>query len=289
MMDLTDIPVIDVSQQTHYRIKIGVDLTKKSYDDKLTNLFLLNRINCVVNSDLPTEIKYGWFQKSNFTDNYGIILVCSEYTEKIIQIYNKIKDDNLKVFAYEINSQITYLTNESRLIYKYYDFEWNCSLESFIQINPYAANFIHDKIKELIVQNNSIFAIGGEAGIYTKLFNKNYKCLTNSKAIYDDCLFNKQYNCELVDYNILNVKNHINNQNVLIVNISRNGLRNLADQIVNCDFQQILYIGCCDKAVKRDMNILKKRYSIKKIIKINQFPQTDYYSYIIDLWKLCIY
>lgn len=285
-MDLINLPIVNVHTETHYRIKIGVDLTKKQYTDNITDLFLLDRINFLLQADISQEIKYGWFQKSNCSNNYGIILVCSNLTENVIHIYHKMRDENLKIFAYEINSVVTYLTEESRLIYKYYGFDWYCSLESFIQINVNAGNYIHDLIEKLIDDTNKIYAIGGEAGIYTKAFKKEYLCLTNSKAIYNDCLFNQQSNCELVDYNNVDLRNYIQENNgILIVNISRNGLRNLARQILNFNFNQILYIGCSDVAVKRDLDILTKRYKMETIIKINQFPKTDYYSYVIELTK----
>ncbi len=286
-MDLKNLPVVNVSNEKNYRIKIGVDLTKKQYNDNITDLFLLDRINFLLQADISTEVTYGWFQKSNCSNHYGIIIVCSRFTENIIHIYHKMQDENLKIFAYEIDSIITYVTEESRLIYNYYGFDWYCSLDSFIQINIDAGNYIHGLIEKLIDDTNKIYAIGGEAGIYTRALKKEYLCLTNSKAIYDDCLFNQQSNCELVDYNKVDLQNYIReNNSTLIVNISRNGLRNLAHQILNLNFKQILYIGCHDAAIKRDLDILTKRYQIETIVKVNQFPQTDYYSYVIELKKL---
>ena len=66
------------------------------------------------------------------------------------------------------------------------------------------------------------------------------------------------------------------------MNISRHGLRNLSHQIVTMNFRQIIYIGCCDEAINKDIDVLKEKYSINKIKKINQFPETRYYCYVIE-------
>jgi len=283
-----ELPIINVSSQNNYRIKIGVDLTKKEYTDNITDTFLLEKINLLLLYCF-SELKYGWFQKSNHNNDYGIIIICSQYTDKIISIFELMKDPDLKVFGYNINSTVTYLTEETRLLYKYYDFNWYCSLESFIQVNPYSGKYIHDAIDKLIIKDNDswFYGIGGEMGMYAKKMGNQYSCLTNSKPIYEDCILNNQGNCFLVDYEKIILVNYIKSENgILLINISRNGLRKyLASQIVNLDFKQILYIGCCDKAIKRDLDILIKRYHVINILKINQFPQTSHYSYVIDLRK----
>jgi tRNA/tmRNA/rRNA uracil-C5-methylase (TrmA/RlmC/RlmD family) len=58
-------------------------------------------------------------------------------------------------------------------------------------------------------------------------------------------------------------------------------LKGLAKQIAKLHFKQIIYIGCCDKAVANDINILTSAYKINQIIKLEQFPETGYYSYVI--------
>ena len=103
-----------------------------------------------------------------------------------------------------------------------------------------------------------------------------------------------QYHSYLVNYNTINFKNYrIYSKNVLVINIGRCGLKELANKIIQQPFNQIIYIGCHDKTIQKDMQILSKVYTIDKILKIDQFPQPhikqvkkNFYSYIINLLRI---
>ena len=75
---LQNLPIIDVSESTHYRIKICVNFNQKNIiTDTITDKFLLNKIdqfNKLLNNQ---DVIYGYFQKSNYENNYSIIIVCS--------------------------------------------------------------------------------------------------------------------------------------------------------------------------------------------------------------------
>lgn len=296
-MNLERLPIVNVSSNTNYRIKICVNfLGKKTYTDLITDNFLLDKINLLLKYLDNENILYGYFQKSNYSYDYSIILSYKESNSKpnFEKLYEQILDDNLKVFGYHLgtdNKNIIYLSKDTYLNYKYYDFIWKTSVNSFVQVNPDAGTFIHDKVKELFNDKYHFFGIGGEMGIYAKALNKNdFTCLTNSQDIYDDCILN--YGNDgfyKVDYDNLDFNKYkIPTNTTLVINISRNGLKDLAQKIIRLPFKQIIYIGCCDKTVKRDMQILSQVYTIVKIIKINQFPtmrelKVKHYSYVIEL------
>lgn len=289
-----DLPIIDISDKSNYRLKIGFDTNIKPYTDTITDIFLLDKINIFLKL-CDTNITYAVFQKSNYSNDYGICITCSN-NNKINDIYKAINDTNLKVFCYIDNksSDTVYLTDNKRIRYKYYNFDWYCSLDSFIQVNAKAGEYIHELVKKIICNNNKnnnyIYALGGESGVYSKgLLAKEYLCLTNSKAIYEDCIYNGQKDTVLIDYDTVLLKDYIViKSSILIVNISRNGLRGLANQVIDkdMDFIKIVYIGCFDKAVMRDCNILGKNYKIVTIEKINQFPNTNHYLYVIEFVKI---
>lgn len=288
---LQGLPIVDVSELTHYRIKICVNFNNQVYTDTITDKFLLSKIECFCKTLKNEKVLYGYFQKSNYNNHYSIVLVCSPDIEIVYleEIYHNILDDDLYVFGYQFKDQhnnITYLSKETKLDYNYYGFIWHVSPSSFIQVNLKASEYIHHLVQELICKDaNHFCGLGGEMGIYAKAFSKNFTCLTNSRDIYEDCILNLgNDNVNIVDYDMVNLNDYMHYQDqILVINISRNGLRNLAEQIVKINFKQIIYIGCCDKAVSRDLDILLKRYSIDKIYKINQFPETQYYSYVIAL------
>jgi hypothetical protein len=298
---LNSLPIEEVSEKTHYRLKICVSFQKKLfYTDVITNPYLLEKINNCLSFKRDEKITYGYFQRSNYTNDYSIILSCHIDTDPILikKLYRYLIGDNdLKVFGYFLGSNknnITYLSKNKTLEYKYYDFIWHTSPNSFIQVNPGASKYIHETVEKLINPKCYFCAIGGEMGVYVKAFEKKkFKCLTNSRDIYNDCILNCQTEkgFYLVDYSRVDLKKYMRHENMsLVVNISRSGLQNLADQIVNIPFKQIIYIACCDKTVIKDISILKQAYKIDQIIKIDQFPtikkqDNPQYSYIINLIK----
>ena len=295
---------LEESMLQNYRLKICVNFNDKTYTDTITDKFLLDKINSFCTLCHNKQVLYGYFQKSNYNDHYSIVLVCSPdinvvylkdlYYQQLATIVTKVtivtKDDyqmvdnNLQVFGYQLKNQetVTYISEKTRLNYSYYDFIWYSLPTSFIQVNKYAGTYIHNLVQELICKDIKHFCgIGGEMGIYAKAFSINdATCLTNSQDIYDDCILNLD-SCKfhLVDYDTVNLSQYMSNlDQVLVINISRNGLRGLARQIVELDFKQIIYIGCSDKAVRHDLDILKKRYVIDKM-----YINGEYQSYVISL------
>jgi 23S rRNA (uracil1939-C5)-methyltransferase len=237
------------------------------------------------------KIDYAYFQKSNHCDDYGILF--SSIIPGILQ-QELIKDKELKVIGYLQNDNVVYLSKETKLSYCYYDFIWHSSLTSFIQINPHTSQQLHQLVSETIFKNKqyNLYCLGGEMGIYSKYFGNNYdsvKCITDCKSLYDDYLYNNhhQNNCYLVDYKKIILENIINTtNNILIVNISRKGLGELSKQILSLEngFKQIIYIGCQHDSVNNDLLILKEKYKVDRIIKLNQFPQTNHYLYFVSLF-----
>jgi len=279
----------------NHRIKTCVNFKQiTSYTDKITNKTLLTKINDFIQILLKfpdSGTQYGIFQKSNYNDSYGIILTVKEYSSKIKEIYETIQDNDLCVFGYSIvnDDRITYLSENSRIQNNYYDFRWNVSISAFIQPNPEIGKQIHDLVDGMIMKECNYLGLGGEMGVYVKRNSKvisNSVCLTNSTAIYDDCVSNlgDTVKCFCVDYNDVHISEHIDDPSnyVLIVNIGKNGLKELVGQVSNLKFKQIIYIGCCDKAVMSDIEKLSKNYYVNKMIKLKQFPETDYYSYVIE-------
>lgn len=300
-MELLEISPVETKFKENYRIKICVNFICnntliKTYKDNITDNYLLFKINIILHllqlfniNDIP----YAYFQKSNYSDYYSILFHLNlNLDEKINSFFKEIlKDENLRVLAYLHNSKNPiYITKEMRLPYRHYHFIWYCSIDSFIQINPETSEQTHNIVEEFLIKDRNInlYCLGGEMGIYGKKFRDDYKeikCLTNSSPIYHDYCYNQNdNNCLLVDYNNLQLSTIINTtNNILIVNISRNGLKDLAKQICLLNFKQIIYIGCCKEAIIKDMNILKEKYKVNRMRKLNQFPQTKEFLYIIEL------
>lgn len=200
---LHSLPVLKASQQTNYRIKTCVNFDGNPYDDTVTDQYLLDKINQFIKHNF--QVKYAYFQKSNVYQEYGII-ISKDCNLNAIAIYDMIKTDKeLKVFGFYNNQDdIEYLTFETRIKNKYYDFDWYVSINGFVQPNPFIGLMIHEIVDEMIIKNPeyAFYGLGGEGGMYS--YRNQYKkslCLTNSNAIHDDYKSNKRDNkIKLIDY-----------------------------------------------------------------------------------------
>ena len=296
--------IIKPTKSTNYRIKICVNFIVNnklidSYNDQITDGTLLNSINNFITilkeANANNDIMYGQFQKSNNSDKYGLIIyVKKDYsTQQINKIYQKLEQDkDLCVFGYSIvnsnKNTVKYLTEGTRITNKYYDFYWLVSITGFIQAHPDISNIIHRIVDEWIKKDTKYFGLGGETAVYIKK-NKNKCeniCLTDSEAIYNDCVNNagSDITCFHVDYKSVKLIDYVKNSEeyTLIVNIGRNGLTDLTKQIINMEFRQIIYVGCCDDAVMKDINNLSEKYEVKQRKILKQFPETEYFSYVIE-------
>ena len=301
--------VIKPTKSTNYRIKICVnfivnDKQIDSYNDLITDETLLKNINGFITilkeANANNDIMYGQFQKSNNSDNYGLIIyVSKDYSaQQINEIYQKLEQDkDLCVFGYSIvnsnKNTVKYLTEKTRITNKYYDFYWPVSITGFIQAHPDIGNIIHRIVDKWIKKDTKYFGLGGETPVYIKKNKNKYEniCLTDSEAIYYDCVNNSgsDITCFHVNYKTVKLTDYVkNSEYTLIVNIGRAGLTDLTKQIINMEFRQIIYVGCCDNAVMKDINNLSKKYEVKQRKILKQFPETEYFSYVIEFFNLLI-
>lgn len=248
---------IKLNQDNNFRIKICVNFQYdfnniiKKYNDNITNEKLLNFINMIIDKINLYQLypKYSYFMKSNFYDDYGVLLgfdknvsesvILNSLKKFILNSNNNYNNKNnmICVLGYFIvgnkeKTDCVYLTENKRIRNKYYDFDWLLSINSFQQPNPYAGELIHNIVDKLILKSNcNYLGIGGEMGVYAKKYlsyfnfdcksnlkiNLKYICLTNSTEILNDfnSNINNQINCYLVDYNNVNINVFIdfNNNN----------------------------------------------------------------------------
>lgn len=291
-------------EETNNMIKICVNMFINDkfigeYDDAITNKYLIAKINNFINTVSHfnnKNISYCYFQKSNVSNDYAILMAITKQFNNLREIETLLGDNNLVAFGYFLQnngSDVTYLTKKTRLTNNYYNFNWDVSINSFIQANAKTSSILHETVMKYILEYGDyrFFGIGGESPIYEKMFRSQTKsqfnsghtkniCVTNSKNIYDDAIFNNnQLNIHLVDYNNFELVKYIDNPTkyILLVNISTNGLRDLAKQINEMHFIGIIYIGCSNDAIRRDINNLS---NYKIIADKHIFQSKDKYIYV---------
>ena len=73
----------------------------------------------------------------------------------------------------------------------------------------------------------------------------------------------------------------------VILDPSRKGLHNAAlEWIEKLLPNQIIYVSCELKTLKRDLNKLTNNYSIRKVIPVDMFPHTKHVECIVSLEKI---
>ena len=281
------------------RIKICINFQKNgqfipSYDDKITD----NRIICLSNFILKKidsgdheKFNYMILQKVYHADIFGIKIIF-RYTINdpffmARDLYNRIKSKyTVNVFCYQFTKDnisptyetpIYYITKDTRLCDVFDKTEWSYQIDSFVQSNYEEGQLVHNLVNTWMNKNNyNYLGLGGETGYYgyhNRLFLKKIIFLTNSHYIYKDNIFNldrvENKEIYLVNYKNLYMKNYIDDTNwILVINISKKGLEQLSEQILECNFKQIIYIGCCQKYVDKDISILASKYKIDKKMQI---------------------
>ena len=282
---------------SNYRLKVIINFINLNkdirYDDNISDIYLIDKINYLkdiifklINNLGNNLVNSILFQKSNYSNTYGIIInihTSNDITnseEYINKLYGAVQDPELVIFGYN-NNNVKYLSFNNQIINKYYDFEWKISMTSFMQTHPNNHKAIHNVIDEYIRKGDNyyFYGLGGESGVYQKQFKYNhYKCFTDSSSIYNDNISNN-INTNLVDYNSLKLDDYIinSNDNILLINIGIKGLKELSDQIINLDFKQIIYIGCSYNYIEKDLKILTNKFDIDKKFTFNNNNDINIY------------
>lgn len=289
---------------SNYRDRILVDLCTidrinyiSSYKDEITNIKLLSVINdfiLLIHKLTIRDCIHAIFQKSYDSDQYGIILTVKS-TYDLIQMELLQKELKLHIFAINLynpikpknNDQLTYITDN-----KYFNrFDWLYSMDGFSQIYGQLSLFIHNQISELIQDSKccNYIGLGGESLSYSKYFKfKKVICLTDCIGVHTSNLENlKKYpsNNYLVDYQNLKLENYVSHKNnLLLINISRKGLRQLTQQIDINSYPELIYISCCEKSLNIDLKVLSFNYKIIFKRRLQMFPNdTKNIMHIIKL------
>ena len=279
----------------NYRQKISITLHQdnkliKNYNDNISHSDLLRLINKILNiiNNYQDDICHTLLvQKAFDSQTYALHIVFRAIDTCINQLLSNIIDvTNISILSYQIDKEIIYYTNNKFFNDNYNGHIWSYQIHSFIQNHFQIENKIHYLVNQWLLTNNHYLGLGGEMGYYA-LANKEkfqtFTCLTDNKYIYEDCCVNlSSDNIHLVNYSNIKLIDYIQSNDILLVNISKSGLRKLADQVNKLHFKQIVYISCSSKSFNRD-NIILTNYQIVNKIRLKMFPQSEEWITIYDL------
>ena len=100
----------------------------------------------------------------------------------------------------------------------------------------------------------------------------------NEEAI-KDADYNKElnniYNISFIAGDSKIIHNIKFNPNKIIVDPPRAGLdKKVIDDIIRINPERLVYVSCDPITLARDLNILKEKYNVNKIIPVDMFPRT---------------
>jgi 23S rRNA (uracil1939-C5)-methyltransferase len=212
---------------------------------------------------------------------------------------------NITVFAYQYTLNKSNPTKDDSLIYvidntlildSFEEYCWLRSIDTFFQINHQQAKVMYKIIRDIVFaldQPINYLGIGGDVGLFGYMFRNYYSRmigLSNSENIIKDANINyvfHQLNNELIycDYATVNLDVLSLDNWFVTINIGRQPVEHhLMNQLLgNDNIKRIIYIGCNYASVSKDASILRENFYINNIFKINMFPQTEYFEYVVDL------
>lgn len=270
---------LDYSNLPLYRNKISFNLKDHKINYNISNFtikkviqFLLNNLD---NYNINVEI-----HGNDFTHNYGINII----NDIKINLDKLIQDKLCKYI--EINKNILKQELFEEIILENILIKRNA--KSFHQNDDLIRKIIHEKIYAEIdnykIKFDNLVCLGGEMYIYGKILENFYNFgyfFSDTKSIIDDSKINidkLHKKIELINYEKDTIFDKINkNENLLIINISKSGLKkNLGYQVLSHKFNKIIYISCNQKSFLNDFLILENQYKIYKYI---EFAKINIYFF----------
>jgi hypothetical protein len=134
--------------------------------------------------------------------------------------------------------------------YSFFQSRLNIRLEIYKFLNKLKEKYTFDHI----------YLFGGEFYLYSQIFKNNLECYTDCLDLYRDAIYNNpSLPLKYIDYNMatLDIQNKTSN-NLVIINVSRNGLKKNLAQTIKKIKGHIVYVGCKRDIIKRDIEYLGK-------------------------------
>lgn len=202
--------------------------------------------------------------------------------------------------SYLIQPKITDLENiETGQEYyheKINNIDQKISSPSFFQVNTTQAENLGKIVKKSLDLKGDETVIDAFSGVgtFAVLLSKYVKKIYGIESSYssiNDAFYNSKSikNIEFIHSEVENidVDSFKENIDIVILDPSRKGVHDAAlEWIKKLLPNQIIYISCELKTLKRDLNKLTNDYSIRKVIPVDMFPHTKHIECIVSLNKI---
>ena len=247
--------------------------------------------------DIVSSSEYSYRNKITLHQKDGVLGYKKEKSNDIINIDNcliaeenineylkSVKDYNVEELIIRTNGKEVISSKDNKpLIMNINNLKFKIDINSFFQVNSYICSKVFDFILESIEEANT--ALDLYSGVCT------LGILASKKA-------RKVYSIEMNKYSYENAKenlklNNINNVvlmnekleeeikkideevDLIISDLPRSGMDDFTiNTILEKEPKQLIYMSCEPMTLARDLNILKKKYDIKKVKAFDMFANT---------------
>jgi len=161
------------------------------------------------------------------------------------------------------------------------------SSQSFYQVNPVQMIKLYQKAIELSEVNSNDIVLDTYSGIGTislmlaKKAKMVYAIETNKKS-HLDALHNKKINkienIQMINDDVSNFMTHFDQEiDILFMDPTRDGASDsFLKLLLDTKPKKIVYISCNPVTQVRDINQLKEKYDVKKVLCVDMFSQTEH-------------
>jgi hypothetical protein len=249
--------------KSYYRYRTSINYCE-SYKDTISHPSIISTYNYLYanHNELLRKCNYVSIRISPDNINIFIQLVSKSSLEETKVYLDKLHVSGLKnIYFNDIYySGLEYVYEcfliDSKVISQYQ--KPHCFFQSRLDIRQ----SIYGYLSEIGKANryDHIYLFGGEFYLYSQIFENNLECYTDCLDLYRDALYNNpNLPIRHIDYNMdtLDIQNDDSN-NLLVINVSRNGLKKNLGETIKKIRGHIVYIGCKQNIVERDIEYLER-------------------------------
>lgn len=262
-------------------INFSMEQTKMKYDDTISHPLIIETYNNLLENYSEILEKCLYISIRVSTDNLNIW----------INFITKNKDINLEINKIPLNIYVNnkYIQGDEYVLEDFKLEDTSISIKqyqkpySFFQVYKYIRLNIYEYLKNTFrITLESLVCIGGEFYIYSQILKyKSLKTYTDCNDLYRDALYNNPiFPVCFVDYNkdMLDLKTDNTENSLLILNVSRNGLKKKLLETISEWQGHIVYIGCKENIVMRDISILKDKQ--KKVVYYKNYDNNVFLTHL---------
>ena len=278
--------IIGCDKELNYRNKVTFKVDKKISLSKKESHELVNIDRCLLISDKMNN--YITIINKMDLSNISEVIIRESINDTMI-IFMCDEDVNIDTSTLDCNvikyyKEYVILKGNNYIVDKIGNLSYKISPSSFFQVNKYQVKKLYDLVLDNIKPSKDdkvldLYCGTGTIGLYVSNYVDEVLGIEINKDAIKDANYNKELN------NIHNISfiagdskiiHNINfKPNKIIVDPPRAGLdKKVIDDIIRINPERLIYVSCDPITLARDLNILKEKYNINKIIPVDMFPRT---------------